>query len=280
MNKLNENLRKYLFIEKYYSKYLDEFTRKNHILIYLLKNDRNCLKKFDEILKDLDNIPNLSHLIKKSRNPRDFLSIFSEMKILHYLIGKVEKASVIVSHKSSPDFKIRKSNFEITIEVKRIIDKYEALTGISPTHSEYAYEIDDISTITNATTKSIEGKQYFQSSAHLFVFDCASGIYEEEFADIFCSQRGKAIPLKNGRFGIVTDDGLFYEKGENGKFLYEMISGVVAIFSGQTISFDPDLQLLNIKGPRKIYFENPNASKKLPRNLVEEIGFQIFKPLS
>jgi len=262
-SELNENLGKYPYIEKHYAKYIDKFTRRNHPLINLLTNDRRFLKNFDEILYKLDKINNLSHLIKKSKNPDAFWSIISEMKVFADLKENVDGMSIIIPKNSSPDFKIRKSNLEITIEVKRLSDKYDAEIRKSLTHSPIVLEIDDISTIRNATTKSINGKQYIHSSAHLFVFE-ASGMDEDEFEVTFYSHHG-----------------LFYEKDENGQFLYAMISGVVGIFEGQTTLSVEDLENIKIravKGPRRIYFENPNASKKIPQQVLKEIGFQIFKP--
>ncbi len=141
-------------------------------------------------LSRLNPINNLSHLIKKSRNPDAFWSIISEMEVLAWLKENADEVSIIIPKNSSPDFIIRKSNFEITIEVKRLSDKYDAEIRKSLSRSPIVLEdLDDNPTIRNATTKSIDEKQYIRSSAHLFVFD-ASGMNEDDFDSICYSDQG------------------------------------------------------------------------------------------
>jgi hypothetical protein len=141
--------------------------------------------------------------------------------------------------------------------------------------------MDDISTVNNAIKKSINKEQYCHNSAHLFVFDARGTMSEDEFDDLLCQQDGKPFFFTNSQgstgIGYQTHDGLFYEKDENMQFPYAMIAGVVAYFDSQT-SVNYDTKRTVVKGPRKIYFENPNALRKIPKQIIEEIGFQLFTP--
>jgi len=284
MAELNEILEKYEFIKKNYIKYLDNFSKINHPLIDLIKNDRKFLNIFNEQLKELDKLNNLSHLIKKSKSPEDFWSIASEIKIICFLVNNVEEISIITSSKPSPDFKIKKSGVEITVEVKKIVDKFELGKVTFLDKSKNIYTVEDIPTMLNAITNSIKKGQYHQNMAHFIIFDCNPGIQEDEFEDILYPQKDKKTSLKNrqGNFlGFVhsTYDGLFYKKNEKGEFLYQMITGVVAVFEGQTVYFDESKKETITKGPRKIFFENPNSSQKISKSIIESLGLHIYKAI-
>lgn len=282
MVELNEILEKYEYIKKHYSKLLNNFSRINHPLISLIINERRFLKVFDEQLKRLDQLKNLSNLIKKSKNPEDFWSIISEIKIISSLVYNVDEIEIVISDESSPDFKIKQLGVEITIEVKKIIDKFELEKVTFLDKSKNIYMVEDIPTIFNAITSSIKKGQYNQDIPHILIFDCSPGIQEDEFDDILYPQKDKKIPLKNRQgnflgFAHSTYDGLFYKKNEKEEFLYQMISGIVAVFEGQTTYFDESKKETVTKSPRKIFFGNPNSSKKIPKKVIDSIGFEIYK---
>ena len=190
------------------------------------------------------------------------------MKIMSFLIDKVDDKSIIISDDPSPDFKIKKSDFEITIEVKKIIDKYECGKVEYLDESKRSFKLNDVQTIFNAITKSIKKVQYYPSTPHILIFDCSSGIDESEFEDVLYPQKEKVIQAKNNQgnfldlFWHSVYNGLFYKTNDRREFSYQMISGIVAF--------------LKI---REIFFENPNASNdvKIPKNIIKSLGFQIHK---
>ena len=124
-------LQKYPYISKYYGQYVTSFINKGHRLINLVINNRGYLDLLNGLLEKLDSHPDISHLVKKSKNPEDFLNIMSEFKVASLLIDKVgkDKLTIILPRNSSPDFEIEIFGEKITIEVKNIEDKRETLKG-------------------------------------------------------------------------------------------------------------------------------------------------------
>ncbi|MDD3421740.1 MAG: hypothetical protein PHS47_05525 [Methanocellales archaeon] len=288
MTELKEILGKYKYIEKHYAPFLSKFSKINHPLIELLINENNkkeFLKDFDEQLKRLDKLKDLSHLIKESRNPENFWPTVSEIKIMSFLIDNVDDKSIIIPDDPSPDFKIKKSNVEITIEVKKIIDKYECGKVEFLDESKTIFTEENVKTMLSAITESIKRGQYYPSIPHILIFDCSSGIDESEFEDVLYPQKEKVIQAKNNQgnfldlFGHSAYNGLFYKTNDRGEFPYQMISGIVAFFERGITYFDEDEEKIIVKSPRKIFFENPNASDevKVPKNIIKSLGFQIHK---
>lgn len=130
------------------------------------------------------------------------------------------------------------------------------------------YEIDDVATISNAIEGSIEKGQYYPNIPHIIVFDCsATAIEGEEFESILYPQKDNEN----------IDDGLYYKKS-NIEFSYHMISGIVAIFGRHY--FNECKNEISKKRPRMIFFENPNASKKVHENIISMLGIQFYKVVS
>ena len=173
-------LQKYPYIEKYYGRFVTFFLEKDHPLINLIIRKRSYLDLLNGWLEKLDSIPNVTHLVKKSKNPAEFFNIMSELKVASFFIDKVDKLKIIVPKNSSPDFEIEILGKTITIEVKRIEDKMETLKGnveYDPTSPGLPYKIDDISTIHSKIKESIiEKKQYCQNIPHVIIFDYTPGV--------------------------------------------------------------------------------------------------------
>ena len=67
-----QNLKSYTYIEKRYETSIDDFIKKNHPLIDHIVSQKSYMNLLNAWLKKLDDIPNIAHLIKKSKNPLDF----------------------------------------------------------------------------------------------------------------------------------------------------------------------------------------------------------------
>ena len=280
---VEKNLAKYPYIEKYYGQYISSFVKENHPLISLIINEGSHLILLDGWLDKLDSIPDVSHLIKKSKNPADFFNIISEFKVASFLIAKVDKIKIISSKKPSPDFKIEMSDKIITIEVKKIGDKFKSGKGnITYLNSlKNFYEIDDIHTLYNNITKSIKKGQYYSNIPHIIIFDCTSEIEEDEFEDILYPRKDEAMPFyNNGKLiahGYSIYDGLFYKKNTEGNFICSCLSGVAAIFEDSSFSMDPNTNSVYIKKHRIVFFENPNANLVIDKSVLNSLGFRVYK---
>lgn len=281
---IERTLQKYPCIKKYYRQYITSFIKEKHPLISLIFNERRYLDLLNGWLEKLDYIPDVTHLIKKSRNPTDFFNIMSEFKVASLLIDKVGKFKIIVPEKPSPDFEIEISGKTVTIEVKRIEDKMETLKGnIKYVPSLGVYKIDDISTIYNSIEDSIiKKKQYYPNIPHIIIFDCASGIDESEFEDVLYPQKDElqqvyTLNRKPIGYGCSTYDGLLYKNDVEGNFVYSYLSGVAAIFEGDFISRDLKTKSLIIKEPRIVFFRNPNADLNITEDILSSLGMKIYK---
>lgn len=280
---VEKNLAKYPHIEKYYGQYIFSLVKKNHPLISLIINEGNYIVLLDSWINKLDSIPDVPHLIKKSKNPADFFNIMSEFKVASFLIAKVDKIKIISSEEPSPDFKIEVLNKIITIEVKRIEDKVESGKGNITylNSSKTLYEIDDIHTICNNIIESIKKGQYYSNIPHIIIFDCTSGIEEDEFEDVLYPRKDEGMPLYNGSkligYGYSIYDGLFYKKDTEENFICSCLSGVAAIFEGVSVSMDPNTSSVDIKKDRIIFFENPNANLVIDKNVLNSLGFRVYE---
>ena len=206
----------------------------------------------------------------------------SELKVASFFIDKVDKLKIIVPKNSSPDFEIEILGKTITIEVKRIEDKMETLKGnveYDPTSPGLPYKIDDISTIHSKIKESIiEKKQYCQNIPHVIIFDYTPGVGESEFEDVLYPEKDtlQQIRSKSGKlmgYGHPLYDGLFYKKNGEGNFIYSCLSGVAAIFEGDSIS----INTLIIKSPGMVFFKNPNAELEIERDILISLGMEIYK---
>ncbi len=81
-------LQKYPYIEKYYGRFVTFFLEKDHPLINLIIRKRSYLDLLNGWLEKLDSIPNVTHLVKKSKNPAEFFNIMSELKVASFFIDK------------------------------------------------------------------------------------------------------------------------------------------------------------------------------------------------
>jgi hypothetical protein len=88
-----EKLEEFPYIKKYYSNH--SFHKKPHPLIcriccntYLF--EFNNLEKFEDLLQKLDKVPFLQSIISESKNPDQFLSSLSELKVAYRLFDKVD----------------------------------------------------------------------------------------------------------------------------------------------------------------------------------------------
>ncbi|MCW3138635.1 MAG: hypothetical protein N2V76_09550 [Methanophagales archaeon] len=275
-------LQKYPYIEKYYGRFVTFFLEKDHPLINLIIRKRSYLDLLNGWLEKLDSIPNVTHLVKKSKNPAEFFNIMSELKVASFLIDKVDKLKIIVPKNSSHDFEIEILGKTITIEVKRIEDKMETLKGnveYDPTSPGLPYKIDDISTIHSKIKESIiEKKQYCQNIPHVIIFDYTPGVGESEFKGVLYPEKDtlQQIRSKSGKlmgYGHPPYDGLFYKKNGEGNFVYSCLSGVAAIFEGDSIS----INTLIIKSPRMVFFKNPNAELEIEEGILSSLGMEIYK---
>jgi len=275
-------LQKYPYIEKYYGRFVTFFLEKDHPLINLIIRKRSYLDLLNGWLEKLDSIPNVTHLVKKSKNPAEFFNIMSELKVASFFIDKVDKLKIIVPKNSSPDFEIEILGKTITIEVKRIEDKMETLKGnveYDPTSPGLPYKIDDVSTIHNSIKKSIiEKKQYYPNIPHIIIFDYTHGVWEGEFEGVLYPEKDtlQQIRSKSGKlmgYGHPPYDGLFYKKNGEGNFIYSCLSGVAAIFEGDSIS----INTLIIKSPRMVFFKNPNAELEIEEGILSSLGMEIYK---
>lgn len=276
-------LHKYPYIKKYYGRYIISFMGGNHPLISLISNERSYLDLLNGWLEKLDSMPDVTHLIKKSKNPTEFFNIMSEFKVASFLIDKVDKLKIILPEKPSPDFEIEIFGKTITIEVKRIEDKMETLKGnIKYDPSLRVYEIDDISTIYNSIEDSIiKKKQYYPNIPHIIIFDYTPGVGEGEFEDVLYPKKDKPqlVHTINGKLlghGYPLYDGLFY-KNREGNFIYSCLSGVAAIFEGDSISRDLKTKALIIKIPRIVFFRNPNEDLDIKEDILSSLGMKIYK---
>ncbi len=258
------------------------FLEKDHPLINLIIRKRSYLDLLNGWLEKLDSIPNVTHLVKKSKNPAEFFNIMSELKVASFFIDKVDKLKIIVPKNSSPDFEIEILGKTITIEVKRIEDKMETLKGnveYDPTSPGLPYKIDDISTIHSKIKESIiEKKQYCQNIPHVIIFDYTPGVGEGEFEGVLYPEKDtlQQIRSKSGKlmgYGHPPYDGLFYKKNGEGNFIYSCLSGVAAIFEGDSIS----INTLIIKSPRMVFFKNPNAELEIEEGILSSLGMEIYK---
>jgi hypothetical protein len=226
------------------------------------------LKLFDSWLKKLDNIKNIGHLIKKSRNPQDFDSIVSEIEICAMLFDYVDNIEVIVNKTdNSYDFKITILKKDIAIEIKRVKEKLD-----------YGEEkvvikiVDDIKTVFNHVREYEKKGQYSTNLPNIIVFDCSSGMGEDEFYDVLYPKKDVKIPLRNKQgkivaFGTCPYDGVYYKKeGKQFKFL----SGIAGYFKGYSYSLEE-----GEKGPRIVFFPNPNATIPLDKKLIDSLGWLL-----
>lgn len=263
MQNLREKLEGYE-LRKYYD--IKKLIEQNHPLI---TQNENFLEEFTEQLNKLSKLNNFDHIIYKTIK-EDFWSSVSEIKAMCLLLDKADDLTIIQSNKSlrSPDFKIKKCNVNITIEVKMIQDKFsnkklmknETIIKLPNGLMKEVYEIDDISTILNAITAS-KG-QYYKKTPHIIIIDCVSGgIQEDEFEEILYFQKDKPLQGNDLGYDLYDYDGIFFKKNKTGEFEYHMVSGVAAIF-----------------GKRVTFFKNPNTSEKIPTNITKLLGFRIYKP--
>jgi len=252
----------YPFIDKHYRPFIKKFIRKKHDLIQLLSNEVEFLVTLDEILKSLDSFNELNSLIKKSRNPKNFWDILSEINVLYLLKDKVE--NIELGH-PSPDFKIKKLNTQITLEVKHISNRIQigkatcrSIGGIKV----YGVAWKPQELIKKRIEESIEKKQYIQGIPHILIFDVAFAelmVDKSDFWDVlYCKE--------------FLGDGLFYKKEDKKNFLYSMISGATSIFS--EINFDSEMR--PIYNPQIIFFENPNGKHKIDPKIIKKLGFKVF----
>lgn len=283
---IGRTLQKYPCIKKYYGQYITSFLKEKHPLISLIFNEWRYLDLLNGWLEKLDSTPDITHLIKKSRNPTDFFNIMSEFKVASILIDKVGKFKIIVPKKSSPEFEIEMFGRTITIEVKRIGDKRETRKGkvkYNPASAGMSYEFEDEHTIYNSIKESIiEKKQYYPNIPHIILFDCssASSIKESDFEDVLYHKKDKFIPLMptraiTGKFigyghPEYKYDGVFYKKirEEN----YSCLSGIAAIFESYR-----ELRTNSSKEPRIVFFRNPNADLNINEEILSSLGMKIYK---
>jgi len=127
VDQIRKGLDEYLHIKHFYGKYVPEFLRKTHPLTVILEEPSEMQKGFlsdlDECLSSLEDDPFLPSKVKASRNPPDFFSIVSELKVAtNYKIKDRVVALLPVKRGVGGDFKMGFRNREIFFEVKRITE--------------------------------------------------------------------------------------------------------------------------------------------------------------
>ncbi len=247
-------------LKRYGHRWLDD----KHPLFYYKEP---FLRLFNHLLEKLDKLPDIEHIIKKSRNPKDFDSIVAEIDICAMLLNYVDELKIIPSKKSRAyDFLVKASNKYMAIEIKKIKEKLDYT--LDKVIAEF---IEDIPTILNHITKYVKRGQYSKSLPNIVIFDCSSSVGEDEFEDILYSRKDIKIPIRNqegniAAFGSTPYDGLYHK--DDGK-KYEMISGIAGYFKGYTYTSDG-----KVKEPRIVFFSNPNTKNPLTKELVEQLGME------
>ena len=101
---------------------------------------------------------------------------------------------------------------------------------------------------------------------------------EGEFEGVLYPEKDtlQQIRSKSGKlmgYGHPPYDGLFYKKNGEGNFIYSCLSGVAAIFEGDSIS----INTLIIKNPRIVFFRNPNTDLEIEEGILSSLGMEIYK---
>lgn len=280
---LNDKLVEFPYISKYFGSTFNSLKSSHPLIRHLTENyylSEFPLDKINTMLARLDSWKDIHKIIRESKNPPQFFDALSELKVVGELI---DKASYI-RKMSKPDFEIKIDDQIITLEVKRIRDKLGNPSdgNNSVNDTRYAQIIDDIKTIINDAENSIlERHQYSEGIPHILIFDCSTLMGSVDFEDSLYlkSNEPEFISKKYGnREKKVRDERLFYQKNDEGNFVYSNLSGVIGIFDFQSISKNPDNNQVSITIPRWVFYENPCASRevKINENVLNKLGLQKY----
>lgn len=257
----------YPSIIQFYGKYIPK--KGIHPLENCLKNPLT-LSEIDSCLEILSPNSTLDGWIKKTKNnPGKFCDFFSELTMASYLSDRVDKLKFVQSgRKAKPDLEIHLGELRISCEVKRIGDKF------ADKPKDIVHIIDDITTVRTAFEKSVKKGQYFPGVPHIFYFDCPS-LSEGEIIDVFYPIKGpvNSITLEINHKLVhpsIPYSGYFQQKNPSMEYIYSMVSGVACkFFTGKNVP-----QISEI-----VYFPNPNAVKKIPEKIIQDLGFVMSREL-
>lgn len=286
-SEFNEKLAEFPYITKYYGN-LNLLKDKHPLLLHLTENYylfEFPLDKINMMLAKLDIWADTHKIVRESKNPDQFFDALSELKVAGEIIDRV----CSIRKLKTPDFEIEVDNQVITLEVKRIRNKLgnpsddekNPIKG-SMNESQYAQIIDDIETIIRDAENSIkERKQYREGIPHILIFDCSTFMGSIDFEDSLYlkSTEPEFIPKKHGNIEKkVRNEKLFYQKDDEGNFVYSNLSGVIGIFDFLSISMNPENNQVSVIKPHWVFYENPYSDDRIRirKNVLDRLRLKKF----